>query len=94
LPAGETFVDKHKIFFFAFLLTGATGTLHSASQQRGQIPGSVAANNTLSKAQNNRSSQGQPTVDPSLPTPASKRWKRTPKKSRPKSRGFMNWRPT
>jgi hypothetical protein len=70
LPAGETFVDKHKIFFFAFLLTGATGTLHSASQQRGQIPGSVAANNTLSKAQNNRSSQGQPTVDPSLPTPA------------------------
>lgn len=59
---------KHRILLFAFLLAGAAGSLRSAAQ-RGQIPGSVAANNTLSKTPNNRTSQGQPTKDPSLPTP-------------------------
>jgi hypothetical protein len=62
-------VNTYRKLLFAMLLAGAAGSLQSAAQQRGQIPGSVAANSTLSKTQNDRSSQGQPTVDPSLPTP-------------------------
>lgn len=49
-------------FLLAMILSGSTVNLPATFQQ-GQIPGSVEANNSLSKARNNRASQGQPTAN-------------------------------